>query len=702
MSVLLEGFLQKQSGGIFLKKKQKWATLKTDGTLSLSKKPELPPSSEICIYELDDVVYCDEDCSISFSSVHNGSILKAYKFFALESPTFEEWTQALDKVRNDPTPEYTDGRSRYVRDTMSVFESTSKTEGEFSTAAVAHNFLSPALCTDARVTLTDEELEKQVDPILLIQSSGEPISMCGYVKKRGGAYGGNTSYKKRFFVLTIFGRVVYFSDQKKTRALGQFSLVNATIQHTKQQEISVVTPTRVWFLKFDSEATRLEWTAKLESVANCVSSKNSLSEESPPAGLSTTANEEHSDSATTENLSPKFRRNMSLLVRQKSNIDGLGFSVLDKMNENNKKTDNTAVSNIESGKSNTVSVACITWNLSESLPKMQQCRFIRQYRKYQIVVVGVQECQSVIYHSFSPRQLSPLDIWLAMMKSIMGDNFTLVASRSMGAIHMCVFVREDVVGKLTDVNTAHVPCGIGNVMHNKGAVAVTMMCSGISFGFICAHLAANQDKTQERNLDFHRISHLVIEQLGKKACDTRRSSVIALDKNKTQHQAGLFYVYDDRSGSEDVYADDDTNSPQFPHQSGRVQTKVGGGQGHSDSHDSLAKEFDRCFFMGDLNYRVDASKEWIEYYLKMAEIMRSQEKEDKFQLKANAQMYKAELDLDRDPALDDEKETVDAGEQKNIEKVSIRAFIVYKLTVCLCVAMSDVKFDPSWRLRHRR
>ena len=638
--VIVEGFLQKQSGGLFLKQKRKWAVLRADGTLSLSKKPELPASSVIHIYELDDVVYRDEDCSISFSSVYNGDILKAYKFYALETPTFEDWTIALDKVRGEPSSEYTSGRSRYVRETLSVYRKSDVSiddDVSLDTCGAKHSLCTspqhgldlPIPPIPQRATITDEELEKQVDPVLLIQSSGEPISMSGYIKKRGGAYGGNTSYKKRFFVLTIFGRVVYFADHKKTQALGQFSLQHATIQHVKQNEISVVTPTRVWFLKFESEDSRIEWTQKLEAITNFTTSTSpSLS---PTKISSSTQDLQRQSSAEFDTPRPKFRRNVSLLKKQRSFIDGLGFSLLtDKGNESPHDLSSTVVSAVKEDAS--VSVACVTWNLSESLPKMQQCRFLRQYRKQQIVVVGVQECQSVMYHSFSSRQLSPLDIWLAMVKSLMGDPFTLVASRAMGAIHVCVFVREDVIGRISDVNTAFVPCGLGNVMYNKGAVAVSMKCNQISFGFVCAHLAANQEKTTERNQDFHRIAQLVVDQLGKVASRERRKSMVAVD-NKTHHHAGLFVVVDD--GEEDTYDDHDAggshslNLNRSLNQSGRFQAVLGPGSSgaQADSVDSLAREFDRCFFMGDLNYRVDAGKDWIEHYLKMAEMMRQQEKE---------------------------------------------------------------------------
>lgn len=619
---MLEGFLQKQSGGLFLQKKQKWAVLKSDGTLSLSRKPELSASSIIHIYEVDDVVYRDEDCSISFSSVYDGSIIKAYKFYALETPTFEEWAVALEKIRQDPSEEYENSRSKYresVRESVFNFPDPAP-HPELLPVSTKHNaavplsdqLTPPLVCHDARVTVTDSELERNVDPILLIQSSGEPISKSGYVKKRGGAYGGNTSFKKRFFVLTIFGRVVYFADHKKTQALGQFSLVNATIQHMKQQEISVVTPTRVWFLKFESEASRLEWTEKLDSIAAiATSSAPSSPEKATPSSTLPPSKDTHTEGECEAETkpAPRFRRNVSLLVKQKSNFHGLGYTT----------TEEEKSGQLSQSEASSVSVACVTWNLSESLPKMQQCRFMRQYRQYQIVVVGVQECQSVMYHSFSARQLSPLDIWLAMVKSLMGDPFTLVASRSMGAIHICVFVREDVVGYISDVSTAFVPCGLGNVMYNKGAVAVAMKYSQTSFGFVCAHLAANIEKNSERNQNFHRISLMLVDQLRKTANSSKNNSVLDVD-SKTYHKAGLFVVTD--NGEEDVYTDDDPNSTPRNVKSG------GGGGPQVDSLDCLAREFDRCFFLGDLNYRVDAGKDWIEHHLRMAEVMRKQEKAD--------------------------------------------------------------------------
>ena len=64
----------------------------------------------------------------------------------------------------------------------------------------------------------------------------------------------------------------------------------------------------------------------------------------------------------------------------------------------------------------------------------------------------------------------------------------------MGAIHICVFVRHDIIDCASNVSTTYVACGIGNVMYNKGAVAVRMNFYDTSVAFICAHLAANKEK----------------------------------------------------------------------------------------------------------------------------------------------------------------------------------------------------------------
>ncbi len=108
------------------------------------------------------------------------------------------------------------------------------------------------------------------------------------------------------------------------------------------------------------------------------------------------------------------------------------------------------------------------------------------------MTVGVQECQSVMYEPETIIRSILIDIilsnrisylpwmfgllWLKVQwakgsslcfANLIPDSFTLVASRAMGAIHICVFVRHDIIDCVSNVSTTYVPCGIGNVMYNK-------------------------------------------------------------------------------------------------------------------------------------------------------------------------------------------------------------------------------------------
>lgn len=56
-----------------------------------------------------------------------------------------------------------------------------------------------------------------------------------------------------------------------------------------------------------------------------------------------------------------------------------------------------------------------------------------------------------------------------------------------------------------DVAACSVKTGIGGKAGNKGAVAVRFLLHSTSLCFVCAHFAAHQSKTMERNQDFAEI-----------------------------------------------------------------------------------------------------------------------------------------------------------------------------------------------------
>jgi hypothetical protein len=145
----------------------------------------------------------------------------------------------------------------------------------------------------------------------------------------------------------------------------------------------------------------------------------------------------------------------------------------------------------------------------------------------------------------------------------------------LGGIQFGLFAKKSLLKEIEHVSVADVTCGIGNVFHNKGAIAafVTLKArnprgeapgaisrsKSLKMMFVTAHMAAHVKNSDARDADFWRISSELEAQSPEGFLPTR-----ALDAN----------AYD---GS------------------------------------FLFDSVDRVFFCGDLNYRVDLPRELAEF-----------------------------------------------------------------------------------------
>lgn len=459
------------------------------------------------------------------------------------------------------------------------------------------------------------------------QTKGVQIVKQGSVEKRGGVR--NTAYKKRWFILTEEGTVLYFKASDSTAPLGSFSIEKAKIEHHSRHDYKLIVKTgeRDWGLRFDSKEIRDDWE---KAIADVLSSLQARSLTIPANAL---------------------RLNSSKTLRR------LVVEELTPLRE--------------------VKVLCMTWNLAGKLPDAREIWFMREFIDSQIVVIGLQEFQPSIVTS-EKNQRPSLDIWNAMVSSTLGARFSLAGTRSMGAIGISCFSRDDVFHQVADVATAVVPCGIGNVFYNKGAVALACTINGVKFAFVCAHLPAHDDKVLERNAAYVRIlNHLSgfcddqeISAESKSRVDaksleqgstvrwvgdvpivlSKRSSVPAtfmpkrptLSRKRSSSNWSMFdQVNFDREQSADWCEDDrmapvtinelekctedDDDSAGFP----QVEPADQKYAPCSDeaiitnellSGNKLLAAFDRCFFLGDFNYRIDAGKVWIESLLQVCEL----------------------------------------------------------------------------------
>ena len=163
---------------------------------------------------------------------------------------------------------------------------------------------------------------------------------------------------------------------------------------------------------------------------------------------------------------------------------------------------------------------------------------------------------------------------------MLGKQYVPVALHLLGGIQFGLFVRKSFLKEIDYVGIADVTCGIGNVFHNKGAIAAfvevkarkpskegdnnlnesTKRAKSLRMMFITAHLAAHVKNSDARDSDFWRISSELEAQLPERFLPLPRDRVVV------------------------------------------------GKRTDSDLFDSM----DRVFFCGDLNYRLDLPRELTE------------------------------------------------------------------------------------------
>jgi hypothetical protein len=90
------------------------------------------------------------------------------------------------------------------------------------------------------------------------------------------------------------------------------------------------------------------------------------------------------------------------------------------------------------------------------------------------------------------------------VRAAFGNTHTCISQSTLGQTQLLVYVRKG--SAAVTVGAAWgVPCGVGNVLANKGALGLVLRVGGANVGVLTAHLAAHQGKVQARNDDFHRI-----------------------------------------------------------------------------------------------------------------------------------------------------------------------------------------------------
>jgi len=165
-----------------------------------------------------------------------------------------------------------------------------------------------------------------------------------------------------------------------------------------------------------------------------------------------------------------------------------------------------------------MTISIVTWNLAEDSPAEEEAHFFRQFRGSDLVLISGQECENI-----KPRRSEGHRSreYRRLMVKMLGKRYIPLGMHMLGGIQFGLFCKRSVLDKIEFVNIADVTCGIGNVFHNKGAIAAFVQVKAskdssvkddtkprsksLRMLFITAHMAAHVKNSEARDADFWRI-----------------------------------------------------------------------------------------------------------------------------------------------------------------------------------------------------
>ncbi|NXQ58566.1 SHIP1 phosphatase, partial [Anthoscopus minutus] len=136
-----------------------------------------------------------------------------------------------------------------------------------------------------------------------------------------------------------------------------------------------------------------------------------------------------------------------------------------------------------------------SWFLSKGQGKTRDDT--ADYIPHDIYVIGTQE---------DPQgEKEWLEILRQSLQEITSISFKVIAIHTLWNIRIVVLAKPEHENRISHICTANVKTGIANTLGNKGAVGVSFMFNGTSFGFVNSHLTSGSEKKHRRNQNYMNI-----------------------------------------------------------------------------------------------------------------------------------------------------------------------------------------------------
>lgn len=266
-----------------------------------------------------------------------------------------------------------------------------------------------------------------------------------------------------------------------------------------------------------------------------------------------------------------------------------------------------------------ISIGVVSWNLAEKIPTEKDGTFLKECKNDDIVVLGAQECEDV---KFRRHEGHKSRAWHALQKKVLGKKYKSIATGSLGGIKLDVYVKSDLKKVVSLIKVMDVPCGIGNVIGNKGGVCAVIKVKDSYVAVINSHFAAHQNKIKERNQDYARIVTTMsarcseeVDELSRRALKKKKAKRKSAAKHGTEtkeHETMEQYLESQRDLESRLSADGDA-LPRQPPIEAKVAARFDNRFDVEEATDAEFNElFDAIIFLGDFNYRVNVPRLEIE------------------------------------------------------------------------------------------
>ena len=205
----------------------------------------------------------------------------------------------------------------------------------------------------------------------------------------------------------------------------------------------------------------------------------------------------------------------------------------DYINLHKNANNNNNIENIQD-KNEKLLIYVLTYNIHGGIPKEEQISLLfpnrEELEKFDIFVINTQECLRSIGASLFVDSKEP---WLFSLTKFFGEKYINIIDSNLGALHIAIFIKKEKAMNFHDLRKGEIKTGFLNIMANKGAVSTSMKYCDKNILFICCHLAAGQEKKEERNNDLKRIDNYLqntINYESKKKLTEIKKSLVVKDK----------------------------------------------------------------------------------------------------------------------------------------------------------------------------